>query len=109
MLAGQFPVTRLCIQVTVGLKDRYTFCRSIDKVRYNFLRRWPMNRRSLLLALGYLLSSTACLGQSAPGDSQTLQALLSEVRQLRVELRTTTIAAQRSQILIFRLQAQEAS
>jgi hypothetical protein len=68
-----------------------------------------MNRRSLLLALGYLLFSTACLGQTAPGDSQTLQALLSEVRQLRVELRTTTIAAQRSQILIFRLQGQEAS
>jgi len=68
-----------------------------------------MNRRSLLLALGYLLFSTACLGQSEPGDSQTLQALLSEVRQLRAELRTTTTAAQRSQILIYRLQGQEAS
>jgi hypothetical protein len=49
------------------------------------------------------------LGQSAPGDSQTLQAVLSEVRQPRVELRTMTIAAQRAQILIYRLQGQEAS
>jgi chromosome segregation ATPase len=68
-----------------------------------------MNRRSSLLTFGFLLFSTACFGQSAPGDSQTLQALLSEVRQLRQELRTTTIAAQRSQILIYRLQGQEAS
>ena len=68
-----------------------------------------MNRRSSLLTFGFLLFSTDCFGQSAPGDSQTLQALLSEVRQLRQELRTTTIAAQRSQILIYRLQGQEAS
>ena len=68
-----------------------------------------MNPRSSLLALGCVLFATTCFGQSAPGDSQTLQALLSEVRQLRQELRTTTIAAQRSQILIYRLQGREAS
>jgi len=68
-----------------------------------------MNPRSTLLLLAGLLFATTCFGQSAPGDSQTLQALLSEVRQLRQELRTTTIAAQRSQILIYRLQGQEAS
>ena len=68
-----------------------------------------MNPRASLLALGCLLCATTCLGQSAPGDSQLLQALLSEVRQLRQELRTTTIAAQRSQILICRLQGQEES
>jgi hypothetical protein len=67
-----------------------------------------MNSRSSLLALGCSLFATTCFGQSAPGDSQALQALLSEVRQLRQELRTTTIAAQRSQILIYRLQGQEA-
>jgi hypothetical protein len=71
-----------------------------------------MNRRLSLLALGCLLFATACFGQSAASDSQTLQALLSEVRQLRQELRqqlrTTTIAAQRTQILIYRLQGQEA-
>jgi chromosome segregation ATPase len=68
-----------------------------------------MDPRSSLLALGCLLFATTCFRQSAPSDSQTLQALLSEVRQLRQELRTTTIAAQRSQILIYRLQAQQAS
>ncbi len=67
-----------------------------------------MNRSSLFV-LGLLLFSTACFGQTTPGDSQTLQALLSEVRQLRQDLQTTTIAAQRAQILIYRLQGQEAA
>ncbi len=67
-----------------------------------------MNRLSLFV-LGLLLFSTACFGQTTPGDSQTLQALLSEVRQLRQDLQTTTIAAQRAQILIYRLQGQEAA
>jgi chromosome segregation ATPase len=66
-------------------------------------------KRSSLFVLGLLVFSTPCFGQTAPGDSQTLQALLSEVRLLRQELRTTTVAAQRSQILIYRLQGQEAS
>src|SRR6266700_3538896 len=67
-----------------------------------------MNRLSLFV-LGLLLFSAACFGQTTPGDSQTLQALLSEVRQLRQDLQTTTIAAQRAQILIYRLQGQEAA
>jgi len=67
-----------------------------------------MNRSSLFVQ-GLLLCSTACLGQTTPGDSQTLQALLSEVRQLRQDLQTTTIAGQRAQILIYRLQGQEAA
>jgi hypothetical protein len=67
------------------------------------------NRLSPLLVLMVLSLSPACFGQSAPSDSQTLQALLSEVRQLRLELRTTTIASQRAQILLYRLQGQEAS
>jgi chromosome segregation ATPase len=46
-------------------------------------------------------------GQSTPTDSQTLQALLTEVRQLRHDLQTTTIAAQRAQILLYRMQGQE--
>jgi chromosome segregation ATPase len=66
-------------------------------------------KRSSLFVFGVLLSSTACFGQTAPGDSQTLQALLSEVRQLRQDLQTTTVAAQRAQILIYRLQGQEAA
>ena len=63
--------------------------------------------RSCLLILGLLLISSPVLGQSASTDSQTLQALLTEVRQLRHDLQTTTIAAQRAQILLNRLQGQE--
>jgi len=65
-----------------------------------------MNRSSLFV-LSSLVFSTACFGQTTTGDSQTLQALLSEVRQLRQDLQTTTIAGQRVQILIYRLQGQE--
>lgn len=67
-----------------------------------------MNRSSFLL-LGLLLFSRASFAQAAPTDSQTLQALLLEVRQLRQDLQTTTIAAQRTQILLYRLQGQEAA
>ena len=81
---------------------------SIGDLGYNSLRGWPMNRSGLFV-LGLLLFSTACFGETIPGDSQTLQALLSEVRQLRQDLQTTTIAGQRAQILIYRLQGQEAA
>jgi len=67
-----------------------------------------MNRSSLFV-LSSLVFSTACFGQTTTGDSQTLQALLLEVRQLRQDLQTTTIAGQRVQILIYRLQGQEAA
>jgi len=67
-----------------------------------------MNHSSLFV-LSLLFFPTACFGQSTPGDSQTLQALLSEVRQLRQDLQTTAIAGQRAQILIYRLQGQEAA
>jgi chromosome segregation ATPase len=67
-----------------------------------------MNRSSLLF-LCLALLPPGCFGQTTPGDSQTLQALLSEVRQLRQDLQTTTIAGQRAQILIYRLQGEEAA
>ena len=67
-----------------------------------------MNRSSLFV-LGLLVFSASCFGQTTPGDSQTLQALLAEIRLLRQDLRITTVAAQRSQILIYRLQGQEAA
>lgn len=66
-------------------------------------------RRSLLLILGLLLTPATGWCQSSSTDSQTLQALLAEVRQLRRDLQTTTTAAQRGQILLYRLQAQEAN
>jgi chromosome segregation ATPase len=65
--------------------------------------------RSCLLISVLLLISAPVFAQSASVDSQTLQALLAEVRQLHHDLQTTTIAAQRAQILLYRLQGQEAA
>jgi hypothetical protein len=45
--------------------------------------------------------------QTAPTDSQTLQALLTEVRRLRHDLRSTNAMAQRAQIALYRLQRQD--
>jgi hypothetical protein len=56
-------------------------------------------RRPFLFVLGLLLASTVSVGQTASADSQTLQALLAEVRQLRKDLRTTTVASQTVPIL----------
>jgi chromosome segregation ATPase len=64
--------------------------------------------RTSTLILGFLAFSTPVFGQTSSTDSETLQALLAEVRQLRHDLQTTTISAQRAQILLYRLQAQEA-
>ncbi len=63
-------------------------------------------QRWLISIIGLLSLSGPAFGQTAT-DSQTLQALLAEVRQLRQELRATAITAQRSQILLHRLQVQE--
>lgn len=63
--------------------------------------------RLTVLVLGLSVCSGIAFAQSTSTDSQTLQALLAEVRQLRVDLRNTTTAAQRAQILLYRLQAQE--
>ena len=51
-----------------------------------------------------LLTSAALFAQS--NDSQTLQAILQELRQLRNDLAGTTVVAQRVQILLYRLQLQ---
>src|SRR6266481_8408890 len=79
---------------------------NIKDLEVEFIRRHPMHR-SCLLILGLSLIAAPVLGQSSSTDSQTLQALLAEVRQLRHDLRTTTLAAQRAQILLYRLQGQE--
>lgn len=65
------------------------------------MRRWILVTHTLVL----LPVPAFC--QATSTDSQTLQALLTEVRQLRQELRTTTNAVQRAQILIYRVQAQQ--
>lgn len=71
-----------------------------------------MRRASFfVLIVGLLLIPATALGQSGSAssfsDSQTLQALLQEVRHLRQDVRTVTVVSERSQILLARLQAQE--
>jgi len=73
-----------------------------------FIGRRLMHRSCLFIPV-LLLIAAPVFGQSTSTDSQTLQALLAEVRQLRHDLQTTTIAAQRAQILLYRLQGQEAA
>ena len=65
--------------------------------------------RFWFLLLGVLLTSPATFGQTSTTDAQTLQALLAEVRQLRQDLRAATATSQRVQIILHRLQGQEAA
>ncbi len=65
--------------------------------------------RSFVLALSLLVFSSPALGQATPAESPTLQAMLAEIRQLRQDLQTSAIAARKAQILIYRLQLQEAA
>lgn len=65
-------------------------------------------RRFCLLFCTALISTVA-VAQSSVTDSQNLRALLDEVRQLRRDLQTTTVAAQRVQIVLYRLQLQDAA
>ena len=65
--------------------------------------------RSALLATILVLFSSTVSGQTASTDSQTLQALLTEVHQLRQDLQIAATAARRAQIVIYRLYAQEAA
>ncbi len=51
--------------------------------------------------------SAAAFAQAAPTDSQTLQALLAEVRQLRSDLQTSNAMAARAQVALYRLQRQD--
>ena len=63
--------------------------------------------RWLFSIVGPLLIAAHAFGQTSSTDSQTLQALLAELRQLRHDVQTATIAAQRVQIALYRLQRQE--
>ena len=65
--------------------------------------------RSSFLAQALLVSSVGAFTQTTSTDSQTLRALLTEVRGLRQDLQSTTLAAQRAQILVYRVQVQEAA
>jgi len=64
--------------------------------------------RPAFLTLGFLLLPSTTPAQTTSTESQTLQALLSEVHQLRQDLQTSAIAARKAQIVIYRLHVQEA-
>ena len=64
-------------------------------------------RGPLLPIVALLGLSVSALGQASSADTQTLQALLSEIRALRQELRVSLNRAQNTQILLARLQIQE--
>ena len=64
-----------------------------------------MHRLSFVLLLLPVISTPA-LGQTNSKDSQTLQALLMEVRQLRQDLEATALVAHKVQVLLYRLQVQ---
>ena len=66
-------------------------------------------RRATFLFWGLLLIATAAFGQTSSTDSQTLQALLKEVRELRQDLRTSLVNTQRAQLLFYRMQTQQAA
>jgi chromosome segregation ATPase len=61
------------------------------------------------LLIASFLVTAGGLGQSTSNDSQGMQALVAEVRQLRKDLQTTNGYALKAQILLSRLQVQEAT
>jgi len=64
--------------------------------------------RRAFFRLAFLLGASAyAFAQAGSSDSQTLQALLNEVRGLRQDLRVSMNRAQTMQILLARLQIQE--
>ena len=62
--------------------------------------------RSACLILILSIIPLAAMSQTAPTDSQTLQAILSELRQLRHDLQSSNAMIARVQIALYRLQRQ---
>jgi chromosome segregation ATPase len=63
--------------------------------------------RYCLIVLGFLLIAGRGFAQSTSTDTQGLQALVAEVRQLRKDLQSINGSALKAQILLSRLQDQE--
>src|SRR6202521_5954664 len=68
----------------------------------------PMMRSFWLIVVLFGIPATA-FGQSDISDSQTLRALLTEVRALGQDLLSSMARVQRGQILLSRLQTQQAN
>ena len=64
--------------------------------------------RASFLGWTPLLMTAAAFGQAASPDSQTTQALLVEIHQLRQDLQNVAATIQRVQIVMYRLQAETA-
>ena len=62
--------------------------------------------RASFFAWTPLLMTVAAFGQTAPPESQTTQALLGEIRQLRQDLQNVAATIQRVQIVMYRLQVE---
>jgi hypothetical protein len=67
-----------------------------------------MLRSTFLIVTLLLIWVVSAFSQtSAPSDSQTLQAILAELRQLRHDLQTTSAMAARAQIALYRLERED--
>ena len=66
-------------------------------------------RRTWLFVPCFLLLSASSLAQSTSSESQGMQALVAEVRQLRKDLQASNGYALKAQLLLYRLQIQEAT
>lgn len=64
--------------------------------------------RSSSYVMAFLLITAPALAQKE-SDAETLNVLLTEVRQLRQDLRNAFTVAQRTQVVLYRLQSQEAA
>lgn len=65
-----------------------------------------MPRKLLFMLLCFAVPAGA-LGQTVPSDSQTLQSLLNEVRELHQELQSSLARMQKAQVLLIRWQSQQ--
>jgi hypothetical protein len=63
--------------------------------------------RLSFVALILLLFVPNAVGQRVDRESETMQALLSEIRELRRDLQAAAVAARRAHIVIYRLHEQE--
>jgi uncharacterized phage infection (PIP) family protein YhgE len=56
-----------------------------------------------------LFAATNALCQSPPKEIDTLRSLMAEVHQLRIDIEAMTVASQRVQIALYKLQSQDAA
>ena len=66
-------------------------------------------RQWLILFAALIITSIPAMPQNSSSDSQTLRDILSEIREMRHDLQKTTVAGQRVQIALYRLQVQDAA